>query len=52
MRDRFGDHFTGGMGAEAVRDLLDNLDLDAESSSCVPRSPTPRARRSSVPPSG
>ena len=30
MRDRFGDFFTGGMGAEAVRDLLDNLDLDAE----------------------
>ena len=31
MRDRFGEHFTGGMGAEAVRDLLDNLDLEAES---------------------
>ncbi|MFA9432996.1 DNA-directed RNA polymerase subunit beta' [Egicoccus sp. AB-alg2] len=31
MRDRFGDYFTGGMGAEAVRALLDNLDLDAES---------------------
>jgi DNA-directed RNA polymerase subunit beta' len=31
MRDRFGDHFSGGMGAEAVRDLLDNLDLDSES---------------------
>ena len=30
MRDRFGDHFTGGMGAEAIRDLLDNLDLEAE----------------------
>ncbi|MFU8841338.1 MAG: DNA-directed RNA polymerase subunit beta' [Nitriliruptoraceae bacterium] len=31
MRDRFGGYFTGGMGAEAVRDLLDGLDLDAES---------------------
>jgi DNA-directed RNA polymerase subunit beta' len=30
MRDRFGDYFTGGMGAEAVRDLLDRIDLDAE----------------------
>ena len=31
MRDRFGDLFTGGMGAEAIRDLLDGLDLEAES---------------------
>ncbi len=31
MRDRFGDHFSGGMGAEGVRDLLDSIDLDAES---------------------
>jgi DNA-directed RNA polymerase subunit beta' len=31
MRDRFGDYFTGGMGAEAVRDLLERIDLDAES---------------------
>ena len=30
MRDRFGEYFTGGMGAEAIRTLLDNLDLDAE----------------------
>jgi DNA-directed RNA polymerase subunit beta' len=30
MRDRFGDYFTGGMGAEAVRDLLDRIDLEAE----------------------
>jgi DNA-directed RNA polymerase subunit beta' len=30
MRDRFGDYFTGGMGAEAVRDLLDRMDLEAE----------------------
>jgi DNA-directed RNA polymerase subunit beta' len=30
MRDRFGDYFTGGMGAEAIRDLLERLDLEAE----------------------
>jgi DNA-directed RNA polymerase subunit beta' len=30
MRDRFGDYFTGGMGAEAVRDLLERIDLEAE----------------------
>jgi DNA-directed RNA polymerase subunit beta' len=30
MRDRFGDYFTGGMGAEAIRDLLDRLDLEGE----------------------
>jgi DNA-directed RNA polymerase subunit beta' len=31
MRDRFGDYFSGGMGAEGVRDLLESIDLDAES---------------------
>ncbi len=31
MRDRWGDYFTGGMGAEAIRDLLENHDLEAES---------------------
>ena len=30
MRDRFGDYFTGGMGAEAIRDLLDSMDLEGE----------------------
>jgi DNA-directed RNA polymerase subunit beta' len=30
MRDRFGDYFTGGMGAEAIRDLLDRIDLEGE----------------------
>ncbi len=30
MRDRFGDHFKGGMGAEAVRELLESIDLEAE----------------------
>ncbi len=28
--DRYDDYFTGGMGAEAVKDLLGRLDLDAE----------------------
>jgi DNA-directed RNA polymerase subunit beta' len=31
MKARFGAYFTGGMGAEAVRDLLNLIDLDAES---------------------
>ncbi len=30
MRDRFGDYFSGGMGAEAIRDLLDSMDLETE----------------------
>jgi DNA-directed RNA polymerase subunit beta' len=30
MRDRWGDYFAGGMGAEAVRDLLERHDLEAE----------------------
>ena len=29
MRANYRDYFTGGMGAEAVRDLLDAMDLDA-----------------------
>ncbi|HEV2757630.1 MAG TPA: DNA-directed RNA polymerase subunit beta' [Actinomycetota bacterium] len=30
LRDRFGDYFRGGMGAEAIKDLLAGLDLDGE----------------------
>ncbi|HVM15725.1 MAG TPA: DNA-directed RNA polymerase subunit beta', partial [Egibacteraceae bacterium] len=30
LRDRFGEYFTGGMGAEAIRDLLDRIDFEAE----------------------
>src|SRR5690606_32543207 len=30
LRDRFGEYFTGGMGAEAIRDLLASIDFDAE----------------------
>src|SRR5439155_22821301 len=39
MKDRFGSpygfgvYFRGGMGAEAIRDLLKDLDLDAEAAS-------------------
>jgi DNA-directed RNA polymerase subunit beta' len=30
LRDRFGEYFTGGMGAEAIKALLENMDLEAE----------------------
>ena len=30
LRDRFGEYFTGGMGAEAIKSLIENMDLDAE----------------------
>ena len=30
LKDRFGDYFRGGMGAEAIRELLANLDLKTE----------------------
>ncbi|MBW3579152.1 MAG: DNA-directed RNA polymerase subunit beta' [Actinobacteria bacterium] len=33
MRDRWGDYFSGGMGAEAIRELLEHHDLEAESES-------------------
>ena len=29
MRANYRDYFTGGMGAESVRDLLDGMDLEA-----------------------
>ena len=31
MRANYRDYFTGGMGAESVRDLLDAMDLEATS---------------------
>ncbi|HEY1175830.1 MAG TPA: DNA-directed RNA polymerase subunit beta' [Phytomonospora sp.] len=31
LYDRFGDYFKGGMGAEAIKELLANLDLNEES---------------------
>jgi DNA-directed RNA polymerase subunit beta' len=33
LRDRFGEYFTGGMGAEALQRLLESFDLDAEAES-------------------
>jgi DNA-directed RNA polymerase subunit beta' len=30
LRDRFGEYFTGGMGAEAIRDLLAAIDFESE----------------------
>jgi len=30
LRDRFGDYFTGGMGAESLQTLIGNFDLEAE----------------------
>ncbi len=30
LKDRYGDYFEGGMGAEAIRKLIDRLDLDQE----------------------
>jgi DNA-directed RNA polymerase subunit beta' len=30
LRERFGDYFEGGMGAEAIKRLLNDLDLEAE----------------------
>ena len=30
LRDRYGDYFRGGMGAEAIAQLIDELDLDEE----------------------
>jgi len=33
LRDRFGDYFEGGMGAESLQTLLRNFDLDAEAES-------------------
>ena len=30
LRDRFGEYFTGAMGAEAIKALIENMDLDAE----------------------
>jgi DNA-directed RNA polymerase subunit beta' len=55
LKERFGspygwgEYFRGGMGAEAVRDLLEQVDLEAERSSSRTRSARPRARSSSAP---
>src|SRR6266498_3979488 len=33
LRDRFGEYFTGGMGAESLQRLLESFDLEAEAES-------------------
>src|SRR6186997_1056369 len=33
LRDRFGEYFTGAMGAEAIKALVQNMDLEAEADS-------------------
>ncbi len=30
LRDRYGDYFEGGMGADAIKSLIDRIDLDEE----------------------
>ena len=40
----FGEYFRGGMGAEAVRDLLEQVDLDAERDELEDQVKTARAR--------
>src|SRR5512138_974128 len=30
LRDRYGEYFTGGMGAESIKALIQNMDLNAE----------------------
>ncbi len=44
MRANYRDYFTGGMGAEAVRDLLGTSTLRRRLKSCVKSSPRARAR--------
>ena len=54
LKDRFGSpygfgvYFRGGMGAESIRDLLHDLDLDPRRRRCVRRSRRRRVRSSSA----
>src|SRR5690606_15015149 len=45
LRDRFGEYFSGGMGAEAIKVLLENLDLEAEAESLRETSRTGKGQR-------
>ncbi len=53
LKDRFGSpygfgvYFSGGMGAEAIRELLKDLDLDAEAAIAARDDPHRRRARSS-----
>ena len=50
LKERFGspygwgEYFRGGMGAESVRDLLEQVDLEGEAPSWSTSSAAPRAR--------
>ena len=53
LRERFGDYFDGGMGAEAIKRLLVDLDLEAEGEFLArPDQDRPRARAARRPSSG
>jgi DNA-directed RNA polymerase subunit beta' len=45
LRDRFGDYFEGGMGAEAIKRLLQELDLEAEGDSLRETTKTAKGTR-------
>ena len=45
LRERFGDYFDGGMGAEAIKRLLFDIDIEAEAEFLAIRSRPARARR-------
>ena len=51
LQDRYEEYFAGGMGAEAVKDLISRIDMEAEEQFLKDTIPTPRAsarrRRSS-----
>src|SRR2546421_7566719 len=43
----FGEYFRGGMGAESVRDLLEQVDLDAESADLQEQVKTAKGQKQS-----
>ena len=45
LRDRFGEYFEGGMGAESLQTLLKNFDLEAEADRCARRSATGKGQK-------
>ena len=51
IKDRYGEYYTGGMGAEAIKDLLGNFDVDAEMEQLPRTSPPTRRSAASGPPS-
>ena len=47
LRERFGDYFEGGMGAEAIKRLLIDLDLEAEAENLKEQTRTAKGTRRS-----